>query len=139
MSNNQFLAPPQSNQLQVHALKRQDSSQQPSIVSGSLMLSTYNSIRPKYQASQLGIDVKASIDSAPKEFLQEQRKTSESAQQKAQNCNTETIGWRDSIFEENFDDLPLSKKYGLLQQKGVDMYRKQMNSSASPNRPKKKQ
>ncbi|CAD8185707.1 unnamed protein product [Paramecium pentaurelia] len=122
MSNNQFLAPPQSNQLQPPALKRQDSSQQPSLVSGSVMLSTYNSIRPKYQPSQLGLDVKVSIDTVPKEYIQEQRKTSESAQQKkAQNSYTETVGWRDSIFEENYDEIPLSKKYGMLQQKGVDM------------------
>ncbi|CAD8086168.1 unnamed protein product [Paramecium primaurelia] len=122
MSNNQFLAPPQSNQLQPPTLKRQDSSQQPSLVSGSVMLSTYNSIRPKYQPSQLGLDVKVSIDTVPKEYIQEQRKTSESAQQKkAQNSYTETAGWRDSIFEENYDEIPLSKKYGMLQQKGVDM------------------
>ncbi|CAD8100822.1 unnamed protein product [Paramecium sonneborni] len=136
MSNNQFLAPPLSNQLQPPALKRQDSSQQPSIVSGSVMLSTYNSIRPKYQASQLGFDVKLSLDTIPKECNKEQNRTQE--QKIIQNPYTETVGWRDSVFEENFDEIPLSKKYGMLQQKGVDIYRKQMNSSASPNRQKKK-
>ncbi|CAD8170225.1 unnamed protein product [Paramecium pentaurelia] len=139
MSNNQFLAPPPSNQLQPHTLKRQDSSQQPSIVSGSVMLSTYNSIRPIYQSSQLGVDVKLSVDTMPKELNQEQRKAIDPAQQKnVQNPYTETVGWKDSIFEENFDEIPLSKKYGMLQQKGVDMYRKPMHSSASPNRQKKK-
>lgn len=37
------------------------------------------------------------------------------------NPYTETVGWKDSVFEENFDEVPLSKKYGILKQKGVDM------------------
>lgn len=32
------------------------------------------------------------------------------------------MGWKDSIFEENYLDDPLSKKYGLLKNNGVDMY-----------------
>ncbi|CAD8203817.1 unnamed protein product [Paramecium octaurelia] len=131
LSNNQFLIPPSQ-------LKRQDS-QQPSVVSGSVMLSTYNSIRPKYQPSQIAFDAKVCDDNSPQDVGQNMKQTAETGNKNArQNSYAETVGWRDSVFEENFDEIPLSKKYGVLKQKGVAIPKKR-KPSQSPNQQKKKQ
>ncbi|CAD8043138.1 unnamed protein product [Paramecium primaurelia] len=145
-SNNNFLTPPQNNQLQPPLLRRQDS-QQPSVASnqGSAMLSTYNSRRPKYEKSQVANldqfeDAKKSIDSIQLENgnldklqTDEQKfnKVLNESLQKPQISNiqqshycSETVGWKDSIFEENYLDDPLSKKYGLLKNNGVDIGKK---------------
>ncbi|CAD8092181.1 unnamed protein product [Paramecium primaurelia] len=131
LSNNQFLIPPSQ-------LKRQDS-QQPSVVSGSVMLSTYNSIRPKYQPSQIAFDIKVcGDDSCPQDIAQNMKQTAETGNQNGrQNSCAETVGWKDSVFEENFEEIPLSKKYSMLKQKGVAIQKKR-KTSQSPNQQRKK-
>ncbi|CAK92946.1 unnamed protein product (macronuclear) [Paramecium tetraurelia] len=130
LSNNQFLIPPSQ-------LKRQDS-QQPSVVSGSVMLSTYNSIRPKYQASQMAFDIKVCDDNSPQDINQNMKQTAETGNQNGgQNSCAETVCWKDSVFEENFEEIPLAKKYGMLKQKGVEIPKKR-KTSQSPIKQRKK-
>ncbi|CAK85305.1 unnamed protein product (macronuclear) [Paramecium tetraurelia] len=158
-SNNNFLTPPQNNQLQPPLLRRSDS-QQPSVASnqGSAMLSTYNSRRPKYQKSIVALDqfedVRKSIDSIQLESgnvdklqTDEQKfnKILNESLQKPQISNiqqshyySETVGWKDSIFEENYLDDPLSKKYGLLKNNGVDIGKKLSLKNNKIKLPKKK-
>ncbi|CAD8044674.1 unnamed protein product [Paramecium primaurelia] len=144
-SNNNFLTPPQNNKLQPPLLRRSDS-QQPSVASnqGSAMLSTYNSRRPKYEQSLVVLDqfeeVKKSIDNIQLEIGNQDKQQIEDNKfnkifnQSLQNPQisniqqsnyySETVGWKDSIFEENYLDDPLSKKYGLLKNNGVDIGKK---------------
>lgn len=76
-------------------------------------MSTYNSLRPKYQSSfaQPEALVRCSLDSKPKEMTEKKFKQMVKME-RMQKTQNETLGYRDSVFDENFDDCPLSQKYG---------------------------